>query len=162
MVAGAKVQVPQLLLLVPHTSEVDLGTWFVEVDGLQGLPRSFDRCRLFPLLGLDVVQCTERRNQDSSLILIIGLRQMSLSLLFLLAVWALPCLMAHLPATPAGVGVDMLLLRRSIAATLAIATAAGGGCLPGVPPSSPLLFRQQEFSAVFRCCRLLQTLVHRP
>ena len=33
----------------------------------------------------------------------------------------------------------------------AVATATGGGCLPGVSPSSPLLFRQQEFPAVLRC-----------
>ena len=72
----------------------------------------------FPLLGLDVVQCTERHHQDSGLIIIISLRQMSLRLLLL------------------------LLLRRSLAGALAIATAAGGGCLPRVPPSSPLLLCQ--------------------
>ena len=86
MVAGTRVQIPPLLLVGAHTSEVDLGAWFVEVDSLQGLPRSFHRRRLFPLLSLDVVQCTERRHQDSGLILIIGLRQMSLSLLLLLAI----------------------------------------------------------------------------
>ena len=163
MVAGARVQVPPLLLLAAHTFEVDLGAWFVEVDNLQGLLRSFHRRRLFLLLGLDVLQCTEHCHQDSGLIIIIiSLRQMSLSLLLLLAIWALSCLMAHLSATSVGVGVDLLLLRRSLAAALAIATAAGGGCLPGVPPSNPLLFRQQEFSAILHCCRLLLALVHRP
>ena len=86
MVAGTRVQIPPLLLVGAHTSEVDLGTWFVKVDSLQGLPRSFHCLRLFPLLGLDVVQCTERRHQDSSLILIISLRQMSLSIFLLFAI----------------------------------------------------------------------------
>ena len=39
MVAGARVQVPPPLLLVAHTSKVDLGARFIEVDSLQGLPR---------------------------------------------------------------------------------------------------------------------------
>ena len=86
---------------------------------------------------------------------------MSLSLLLLLAIWALPCPMAHLPAAPAGIGVDLLLLlRRSLAAELAIATAAGGG-YPGVPPSNPLLLCQQQLATVRRCCGLLHALVHR-
>ena len=58
MVTGTRVQIPPLLLVGAHIFEVDLGVWFVKVDGLQGLPRSFHRRRLFPLLGLDVVQCT--------------------------------------------------------------------------------------------------------
>ena len=61
---------------------------------------------------------------------------MSLSLLLLFVIWALPCPMACLPAVPAGVGVDLLLLlQRSLAAALAIATAASEG-YPGVPLSS--------------------------
>ena len=88
---------------------------------------------------------------------------MSLSLLLLLAIWALLCPMAYFPAAPAGVGVDLLLflLRRSLAAALAIATATGGG-LPGVPPCSPLLLCQQQLAAVRRCCGLLHALVHHP
>ena len=162
MVTGTRVQIPRLLLVDAHTPEVNLGAWFVEVDSFQGLSRSFHRRHLSLLLSIDVVQCTERRHQDSGLILIIGLRQMSLSLLLLLAIWALPCPMTHLPATPTDIGVDLLLLRRSLAAMFAVATATGGGYLPGVSPSSPLLFRQQEFPAILRCCRLLQALVHRP
>ena len=85
MVADARVQVPPLLLLTTHTSEVDLGAWFVEVDSLQSLAVSFHRHHLSLLLGLNVVQCTERRHQESGLI-IISLRQMSFSLLLLLAI----------------------------------------------------------------------------
>ena len=54
MVASTRLQIPPLLLIGAHTSEVDLGAWFVEVDSLQGLPRSFHRRRLFPLLGDNV------------------------------------------------------------------------------------------------------------
>ena len=67
---------------------------------------------------------------------------MSLSIVLLLAIWALLCLMARLPAAPTGVGVDLhlllLLLRRSLVAVLAIATAAGGD-FPGLFPGSLLL-----------------------
>ena len=73
MVTGTRVQIPPLLLVGAHTSEVDLGAWFVEVDSLQSLLRSFHRRRLFPLLGLDVVQCTKHRHKNSGLILIISL-----------------------------------------------------------------------------------------
>ena len=100
MVAGAGVQVPLLLLLAAHTSEVDLGALFVEVNSLQSLPRPFHRHHLSLLLGLNVVQCTEHRHQESGLIIIISLRQMSLSLLLLLAIWTLLCPMACLPAAP--------------------------------------------------------------
>ena len=86
---------------------------------------------------------------------------MSLSLLLLLVIWALPCLMTRLPAAPAGVGADLLLLRRSLAAALAIATAAGGG-YPRVPSSNPLLLCQQQFVDVLHCCRLLHALIHHP
>ena len=34
VVAGTRVQVPSLLLVGAHMSEVDLGAWFVEVDSL--------------------------------------------------------------------------------------------------------------------------------
>ena len=162
VVTSIRVQIPPLLLVGAHTSEVDLGAWFVEVDSLQGLSRSFHRRRLFLLLGLNVVQCIERHHQDSGLTIIISLRQMSLSLLLLLAIWALPCPMAHLPVTPAGVGVDLiLLLQRSLAAALAIATAAGGG-FPGLLPGIPLLLCHQQLAAVRRCCGLLHALIHRP
>ena len=56
MVAGAGVQVPPLLLLVAHTSEVDLDARFVEVDSLQSLTVPFHRHHLSLLLGLNVVQ----------------------------------------------------------------------------------------------------------
>ena len=112
VVAGARVQVPPLLLLAAHTSKMDLGARFVEVNNFQNLPMPFHRRCLFPLLGLDVVQCTECRHQDSDLIIIISLRQMSLSLLLLLVIWALPCPMAHLPTVPIGIGVDLLLRLR--------------------------------------------------
>ena len=72
---------------------------------------------------------------------------MSLSLLLLLAIWALLCPMAYLTTVPAGVGVDLLLLllRRSLAAVLAIAIAARGGFskLLLLYPGSPLLLYQQ-------------------
>ena len=58
MVAGTRVQIPPLLLVDAHMSEVDLGMWFIEVDSLQGLPRSFHRRHLSLLLGLDIVRCT--------------------------------------------------------------------------------------------------------
>ena len=58
MVAGTRVQISPLLLLAAHTSEVDLGAWFIKVDSLQSPPRSFHRHHLSLLLGLDVVQCT--------------------------------------------------------------------------------------------------------
>ena len=47
-------EISPLLLVGAHTSEVNLGAWFVKVDSLQGLPRSFHRRRLFPLLGDNV------------------------------------------------------------------------------------------------------------
>ena len=90
----------------------------------------------------------EHRHQESGLIII--LRQMSLSLLLLLAIWALLCPMAHLSAVLTGVGVDLLhLLRRSLAAALAITTTAGGGFLGLLHPDSPLLY-QQQLAAILR------------
>ena len=87
---------------------------------------------------------------------------MSLSLLLLLAIWALLYPMARLPAASVDVRVDLLLLlRRSLAAVLAIATVAGGGFL-GLLSSSPLLLCQQQLVAVLHCCRLLLALVYRP
>ena len=59
--------------------------------------------------------------------------------------------MACLPVAPAGVGVDLLLLlRRSLAAVLAIAIAARGGFskLLLLNPGSPLLLYQQQLAAV--------------
>jgi len=68
---------------------------------------------------------------------------MSLNLLLLLAIWALLCLMARLPIAPAGVGVDLLLLlQKSLATALAIATVAGGGFYGLLPLGSPLLLYQ--------------------
>ena len=52
MVAGTRVQIPPLLLVDAHTSEVDLGAWFVEVDSLQRLVVPFHRHHLSLLLGL--------------------------------------------------------------------------------------------------------------
>ena len=119
MVAGARVQVLPLLLVGAHTSEVDLGARFIEVDCLQSLDMPFHRRHLYLFFGLNVVQCIEHCHQESGLILIISLRQMSLSLLLLLVIWGLLCLMARLPAAPTSVGVDLLLLlRRSLAATV--------------------------------------------
>ena len=74
VVAGTGVQVRPLLLLTAHTSKVDLGARFVEVDSLQDLPRPFHHHHLFLLLSLNIVQCTEYRHQDSGLILIVSLR----------------------------------------------------------------------------------------
>ena len=70
MVAGTRVQVPPLLLLAAHMSEVDLDVRLVEVDSLQSLPVLLHRHHLSLLLGLNVVQCTERRHQVSSIIII--------------------------------------------------------------------------------------------
>ena len=88
---------------------------------------------------------------------------MSVSLLLLPVIWALLCPMDRLPVASAGVGVDLLLLlvRRSLTAALAIATASGGG-FPGVPPGSPLLLCQQQLAAICHCYGLLHALVHRP
>ena len=87
---------------------------------------------------------------------------MSLSLLLLLAIWALLCPMARLPTAPVGVGVDLLLLllRRSLVAAFAIATAPRGG-FPRLLLGNSLLLCQQQL-AVRRCYGLLYTLVHRP
>ena len=74
MVAGTIVQIPPLLLVGAHTSEVDLGAWFVEVDSLQSLVVPFHRHHLSFLLSLNVVQCTERRHLESGLIILINLR----------------------------------------------------------------------------------------
>ena len=104
MVASTRVQIPLLLLLATHTSEVDLGAWFIEVDSLQSLLRPFHVHPLSLLLGLNVMQCTECRHQESGLIIIINLRQMSINLLLLLAIWALLCLMTCLPIAPVGIG----------------------------------------------------------
>ena len=74
MVADARVQVPPLLLLIVHTSEVDLGARFIEVDNLQSLAVPFHCHHLSLLLGLNVMQCTERCHQESGLIILISLR----------------------------------------------------------------------------------------
>ena len=74
MVADAGVHVPPLLLLAAHMFEVDLGARFVEVDSLQSLTVPFHRCHLSLLLGLNVVQCTECRQQESGLIILINMR----------------------------------------------------------------------------------------
>ena len=73
MVAGAEVQVPPLLLSVAHMSKVDLGARFIEMDSLPNLSRPFHRHHLSLLLGLNVVQCTECRYQESGLIILISL-----------------------------------------------------------------------------------------
>ena len=41
VVADAGVQVPPLLLLAAHTSKMDLGARFVEVNSFQNLPMPF-------------------------------------------------------------------------------------------------------------------------
>ena len=74
MVAGAGVQVPPLLLFAAHTFEVDLGARFVEVDSLQSLAVPFHRHHHSLLLGLNVMQCTKCRHQESGLIILISLR----------------------------------------------------------------------------------------
>ena len=140
-----------------------MGTWFIEVDIIQSLDVPFHGRHLSLLLGLNVVQCTERRHQESGLIIIISLRQMSLILHLPLVILALLCLMAHLPTAPVGVGVDLLILlvQRSLAMALTIATVARGG-FPRVPLGSTLLLYQQQLTIVRCCCGLLHALVHRP
>ena len=51
-----------------------MGMWFVKVDSLQSFVVPFHRDRLSLLLGLNIVQCTEHRHQESGLIIIISLR----------------------------------------------------------------------------------------
>ena len=61
-------------MLTAHTSKVDMGTWFIEVDSLQSLVVPFHRHHLSLLLGLNVIQCIERCHQESGLIILISLR----------------------------------------------------------------------------------------
>ena len=62
VVASARVQIPPLFLLTAHTSEVDLGAWFIEVDSLQSLVVPFHRHHLSLVLGLNVMQCIEHHH----------------------------------------------------------------------------------------------------
>jgi hypothetical protein len=63
---------------------MDLGTRLVEVNDLQSLLVLLYCHHLSLLLGLNIVQCTERRHHESGLI--ISLRQMSFGLLLLLVI----------------------------------------------------------------------------